>query len=323
MNKKPWTQALAGCALALAAAAPVAAADANYPTRPVKIIVSLPPGSGADTAARFVALRLQQRFQQSFVVENRAGANSFIAAQAVARAEPDGYTLFVASNSPMTTNLVAFKQLPYDPVRDFAPVAPLARFPMVFVVPASAPHRSMAELTAQLAKGQSSYASGTATYRLAIEQFQLQHQVSALHVPYKGTSAALTDLAGGNVDFSLADLSAVLPLVRGGKLRALAVTSETRQKELPQVQTMAESGSPGYTFYAWVGAFAPANVDPAIVAKLSAAIADAMASPEAESFLRGVGGEPMRGTPAELRAFQEREIAAMRRIADQVKMAPE
>ena len=323
----PWQRPLAALALALTlglgAGQAAAAAPADYPNRPVKIVVSLPPGSGADTVARHLATWLQQRLKQPFVVENKPGANSFLAAQAVARAEPDGYTMFVASNSPMSTNLVAFKQLPYDPVRDFVPVAPLARFPMALVVAAPSPYRTLAELTTQLRAGKSSYGGGTATYRLAIEQYQLQNAVSAMHVPYKGTSAALLDLAGGNVDFSMGDISAVLPLVRGGKLRALAVTSRTRQKEPPEVPTMIESGNPGYEFYAWVAAFFPAKVDPAIVRKVAAAAGDMLKSPATVAFLAGIGGEPMPGGPQELADFQEREIANLRRIAAKVKMEQE
>lgn len=183
-----------------------------------------------------------------------------LAAQAVARAEPDGCTMFVASNSPMSTNLVAVKQLPYDPVRDFVPVAPLARFPMALVVAAPSPYRTLAELTTQLP---------------------------------------------------------------GGKLRALAATSRTRHRELPEVPTMIESGNPGYEFHAWVAAFFPAKVDPAIVRKVAAAAGAMLKSPATVALLAGIGGEPMPGGPQELADFQECEIANLRRIAAKVKMEQE
>lgn len=305
---------------------PALAAPADeWPNKPVKIIVSLPPGSGADTIARYVATQLQQRYKQPFVVENKPGANSFIAAQFVAKAPADGYTLFWASNSPMTTNVLAFKQLPYDPLADFTPIALGARFPMAFVVAANSRLRSMADLSSHLraAGTKANYASGTATYRLAIEQFQLQVGATATHVPYKGTSAAVMGLAGGDVDFSLAEVSAVTPLIRGGKLRALAVTGKTRQKDLPEVPTMAEAGVPGYEFYAWVGGFFPAKVDPAIVDKAAAAIQQALSSQAGRDYVLSLGGIPAVAGPRELREFQEKELSQLRAIAHKVNMEQE
>lgn len=318
-----------GALLALAASfvctGALAGSADDWPNKPVKVIVSLPPGSGADTIARYVATQLQQRFKQPFVVENRPGANSFIAAQFVAKAPADGYTLFWASNSPMTTNVVAFKQLPYDPLTDFAPIALGARFPMAFVVSANSPLRTMADLTAHLRKvgSKANYGSGTATYRLAIEQYQLQVGATAAHVPYKGTAAAVMALAGGELDFSLAEVSAVAPLIRGGKLRALAVTGKMRQKDLPEVPTMAEAGMPGYEFYAWVGGFFPAKVDPAIVEKAAAAVQQVLGVKEGRDYVLSLGGIPAVVGPRELREFQEKELTQLRAIADKVKMEQE
>lgn len=303
----------------------LAAAADDWPNKPVKIVVSLPPGSGADTIARYVATQLQQRYKQPFVVENKPGANSFIAAQFVAKAPADGYTLFWASNSPMTTNVLAFKQLPYDPLADFAPIALGARFPMAFVVAGNSRLRSMADLAAHLrmAGSKANYGSGTATYRLAIEQYQLQMGATATHVPYKGTAAAVMGLASGDVDFSLAEVSAVTPLIRGGKLRALAVTGKTRQKDLPDVPTMAEAGVPGYEFYAWVGGFFPAKVDPAIVDKAAAGIQQALSSQAGRDYVLSLGGIPAVAGPRELREFQEKELSQLRAIAHKVKMEQE
>lgn len=312
--------------IAAAAGQPAMAAPADdWPSKPVKVIVSLPPGSGADTIARFVAAQLQQRFKQPFVVENKTGANSFIAAQFVAKAPADGHTLFWASNSPMTTNLVIFKQLPYDPLADFAPMVLGARFPMAFVVPASSPLRTMADLTAHLRKNGAkvNYGSGTATYRLAIEQYQLQIGAAATHVPYKGTSAAVMGLAAGDVEYSLAEVSAVTPLIKGGKLRALAVTGQARQKDLVDVPTMAEAGIPGYEFYAWVGGFFPAKVDPAIVKKASDAALEVLRSKEGTDYVQGLGGILAAAGPKELREFQEKEITLLRVIAHKVNLEQE
>lgn len=313
----PRTLALAVLSVAALAQGGSARAASDYPAHPVKIIVSLPPGSGADTTARFLSKHLAERFKQPFVVENRPGANSFIAAQAVATAPPDGYTLFVASNSPMTTNAAVFKNLPYDALKDFAPVAPIARFPMALVVPAQSPYRSVADLVAaaRAAPGQLNFASGTATYQVVLELFHEQNGIKATHVPYKGTSAALADVAGGVVQYSVADVSAALPLIRGGKLRPLAVTSTRRIKDLPDVPTMQESGNKGFEAYAWTAAFFPAKVDPAIVARVSDAVQALVRSEEGKAFMEQLGGEPFVGGPATLAAFQRDELASMRRIA--------
>ncbi|AQD41837.1 Bug family tripartite tricarboxylate transporter substrate binding protein [Bordetella pertussis] len=311
------TLALALLSVAALAQGGSARAASDYPAHPVKIIVSLPPGSGADTTARFLSKHLAERFKQPFVVENRPGGNSFIAAQAVATAPPDGYTLFVASNSPMTTNAAVFKNLPYDAVKDFAPVAPIARFPMALVVPANSPYRSVADLVAaaRATPGQLNFASGTATYQVVLELFHEQNGIKATHVPYKGTSAALADVAGGVVQYSVADVSAALPLIRGGKLRPLAVTSTRRIKDLPDVPTMQESGNKGFEAYAWTAAFFPAKVDPAIVARVSDAVQALVRSQEGKAFMEQLGGEPFVGGPDTLAAFQRDELASMRRIA--------
>ncbi|CCJ51194.1 Bug family tripartite tricarboxylate transporter substrate binding protein [Bordetella parapertussis] len=311
------TLALALLSVAALAQGGSARAASDYPAHPVKIIVSLPPGSGADTTARFLSKHLAERFKQPFVVENRPGGNSFIAAQAVATAPPDGYTLFVASNSPMTTNAAVFKNLPYDAVKDFAPVAPIARFPMALVVPANSPYRSVADLVAaaRAAPGQLNFASGTATYQVVLELFHEQNGIKATHVPYKGTSAALADVAGGVVQYSVADVSAALPLIRGGKLRPLAVTSTRRIKDLPDVPTMQESGNKGFEAYAWTAVFFPAKVDPAIVARVSDAVQALVRSQEGKAFMEQLGGEPFVGGPDTLAAFQRDELASMRCIA--------
>ncbi|HYG44642.1 MAG TPA: tripartite tricarboxylate transporter substrate binding protein [Bordetella sp.] len=312
-------------AATLAMGASPCALAAPYPERPVKIIVSLPPGSGADSTARFLSKHLGATFKQPFIVENRPGANSFIAAQAVAGAPPDGYTMFVASNSPMTTNAAVFKNLPYDAVNDFAPVAPIAKFPMVIVVPENSPYRSIADLVsaARAAPGKLNYASGTATYRVVMELFHEQNGISATHVPYKGTSAALTDVAAGVAQYTVADVSAALPLIRGGKLHPLAVTSAQRIESLPDVPTLEESGTKGYKAYAWTAAFFPAKVDPAIIAQVSAAIEEAMRSPQGVAFLAKLGGQAFNGGPQLLRDFQLEELRTMQRIAKQANIQQE
>lgn len=293
------------------------AQPAAYPSHAVKIIVSLPPGSGADSTARFLSKHLSEQFKQPFVVENRPGANSFIAAQAVATAPADGYTMFVTSNSPMTTNAAVFKKLPYDPVNDFTPVAPVARFPMVLVVPAKSPYQQVSDLVsaARAHPGDLNFGSGTATYQVVAELFHEKNGIKATHVAYKGTSAALTDVAGGVVQYTFADVSATLPMIRGGLLRALAVTSTTRINDLPDVPTMQESGTKDFEAYAWTAVFFPAKVSPEIVNTIARSVQDLIKRPEGATFLAKLGGEAFIGGPEDLRAFQIDETERMKRTA--------
>ncbi|MFJ4292250.1 Bug family tripartite tricarboxylate transporter substrate binding protein [Cupriavidus sp. NPDC089707] len=293
-----------------------AAAQPDYPSRPVKIIVSLPPGSGADSTARFIAQKLGDRFHQPFVVENRPGANGFIGARAAAEAAPDGYTLFVGSNSSMVTNAALFRTLPYDPVKDFVPVERLARFAMVVVVPASSPYKTLGNLVDAIRQspGKLNYASGSAGYQVYTELFHERFRLKGNAISYKGTAPAMTDVAAGNVDYGIGEISAVLPLIRAGRIRPLAVTDAQRLKDLPQVPTVAESGAPGFDVTAWTGVFAPARVPETIVKALSDAVRTAMQQPDSIRFVTGLGGTVYPGSPQELRRFQLAEIARTREI---------
>ncbi|WP_349604790.1 tripartite tricarboxylate transporter substrate binding protein [Cupriavidus sp. DF5525] len=293
-----------------------AAAQSDFPNRPVKVIVSLPPGSGADTTARFISQHLSEKFKQPFVVENRPGANSFIGARAVAEAAPDGYTLFVGSNSSMVTNVAVFRSMPYDPVKDFVPVERIARFAMVVVVPASSPYKTLDNLVeaARKAPGRLNYASGSAGYQVAVELFHERFRIKGNPITYKGTAPAMTDVAAGNVDYSIGEISSVLPLIRAGRLRALAVTDTRRLKELPQVPTVAESGASGFEVFAWTGVFAPAKVPERIVKALSDAVRETMQQRDSVKFIENLGGSVFSGGPQQLRQFQLAEIQRTREI---------
>ncbi|WP_444634371.1 Bug family tripartite tricarboxylate transporter substrate binding protein [Cupriavidus oxalaticus] len=297
-----------------------ALAQAAYPNRPVKIVVSLPPGSGTDTTARFVAQALSAKFHQPFVVENRPGANGFIGARAAAEAAPDGYTLFVGSNSTMVTNVALFRNLPYDPVKDFAPVERIARFALVVVVPAASPFRTLAELVdaARKAPRKLNYAAGSPGYQVFIELLNERFGIHAAPIAYKGTAPAMTDVAAGQVDYSMAEISAVTPLIRAGRLRAVAVTDTHRLKELPEIPTVAESGAPGFDVSAWTGLFAPANVPAPIIRSLSDAVRAALQAPAGVKFVEGLGGTVYTGSTGRLRDFQ---LAEIQRTRDIVKTA--
>jgi tripartite-type tricarboxylate transporter receptor subunit TctC len=199
---------------------------AAYPEHPIKMIVSFPPGSGTDTNARYAAQKLQERIGVPVIVENRPGANSFIAAEAVVNAKPDGYTLLLASNSPVTTNVVMFKKLPYDPVTQLAPIAKLAYGPMALAVKADSSFKSVEDLIeyAKQKPDALNYGAGSASYRIATELFLTEAGIKAEYIPYKGAAPALTDLGGGHVDFVFADLGAVVPFLQSGAMRILAVT---------------------------------------------------------------------------------------------------
>ncbi|GAA5231680.1 tripartite tricarboxylate transporter substrate binding protein [Verticiella sediminum] len=317
-------QFMAAAAIGLLAAVSHAA-QAAYPERTVKVIVSLPPGSGADTTARFIAKHLTQTMGQPFVVENRPGANSFIAARAVAEAPADGYTMFVASNSPMVTNAAVFTSLPYDPMKDFAPVTSIARFPMVLVVPAASAYQRVEDLVAaaKQAPGSLNYGSGTPTYQVAMEQFHALSAIRGTAIHYKGTAPAMTDLAGGNVDYSIGEVSSVTPLINGGRLRALGVASDKRIRELPQTPTIAEQLGQPFEAYAWTGVFFPAGTPEPIVTEISERVRALLESDEGKNFIEGLGGEVFALGPASFRDFQASEIQATRDIVQKAGISVE
>ncbi|MFY0476895.1 Bug family tripartite tricarboxylate transporter substrate binding protein [Achromobacter marplatensis] len=300
--------------LALAGAAwlalPAASAQAAYPDKPIRLIVSFPPGSGTDSNARYVAKKMEEKLGVAVTVENRPGGNSFIAAQAVAVAPPDGYTLLLASNSPVATNAAMFKHLPYDPVNDFAPVARLGYGAMALVVKADAPYKTVADLVnaARQRPGELNFGSGSASYQIATELFLAMGGIKANHVPYRGAAPALTDLAGGQVDFVFADYGAVIPFVQSGRMRLLAVTGDTRLKSAPDTPTLQESGFPGYYMVNWTAAFAPARTPAAIIDKLAGVLLGIFGTADAAEFLARTNWEVFPVGPKELGVFQRDEI---------------
>ncbi len=328
MHPKPlaqhWTRrALVICAALFAAhSAAATAAERDYPNRPVRLIIAMPPGGGLDTTARYLARELTDRLKQPFVVENRPGANSIIAAKAVASAPADGYTLWLSSNSPMVTNPAVFKSLPYDPVNDYTPIARVVRLPLVIAVPAASPYATLQSLMAagRAAPGKLNYASGSATYQVVLELINEQHHVKANAVPYKGTVPAITDLAAGNVDYSIGEVSAVLPLARSGKVKLLAVTSAQRLKDLPEVPTVAESGTSGLDIDGWIGLYGPAKLPPKLVDTLADAVDGILRKPSTVEAVGKLNGVVYPGGPQELKAFQAREFERTQKIVRTAKI---
>jgi tripartite-type tricarboxylate transporter receptor subunit TctC len=299
-----------GFFLALAIAILPAATQAQgYPQRSVKVVLPYPAGGPTDIVARIVAQKLSDSLQQPFVVENRPGATGTMGTDAVAKARPDGYTLLVnASVQVIYPNL--FPAIAFDPMKDFAPVGVLAKGPLALVVNPGLPVKSVPELVA-LAKGSpgkltfASSGNGAATH-LAAEAFRLAAGVDIRHVAYKGSAPALSDVAAGHVDLMFDSVASSGALVRGGKLRALAVTSARRSGALPDLPTVAESVS-GYDMGTWYGLWAPAGTSPEVVKLLSQHVNQALRSPEAQDRLKGLGLEANADTPEAFAAFLRAE----------------
>jgi len=282
-----------------------------YPSKAVRVIAGFPPGSGADITGRVIGVKLYEATGQQFFVDNRPGAGSNIAAELAAKSPPDGYTLFIGTVAN-TINATLYSKLPFDFARDFAPVALTTAAPNVLVVHPSVPVKSVKELVA-LAKsrpGQLNFASagtGTAPH-LSGELFNAMAGVKMTHVPYKGSPPAVIDLLAGSVDVMFSPASSVIPHVKSGRLRALAVTTAARLPSLPELPTVAESGLKGYETITWFGIMAPAKTPPAIVARLNAEIVKALSLPDVRSQFELQGIEILGGTPERFAGYIREEI---------------
>jgi tripartite-type tricarboxylate transporter receptor subunit TctC len=298
----------------LVIAAPAIAADAqSFPAKSIRIIVPFPVGGIADIMSRVFGQRFTEAWNQPVIVDNRPGAGGNIGADIVAKSPPDGYTLVMASIGTHAVNVSLFSKMPYDPVRDFAPVALVVEADGLLVLHPSVPVKTVRDLIAlaRARPGQLVYASagnGTAAH-LAGELFKSMAKVDIVHIPYKGNVPAITDLVGGQTSMLFATLPTVLPLAKAGRLRALAVTGAQRNPAIPEVPTMAESGLPGFEVTNWIGVFAPAGTPAEVVAKLNTEIMRIMRSPDVQSRLANEGAKFRPTTPGEFAAFQKAEIA--------------
>jgi tripartite-type tricarboxylate transporter receptor subunit TctC len=320
---RPW---LVAAGLVAAACSVAVAQSADYPNRPVRIIVNVSPGGGVDTATRIVAQRLADRMGQPFVVENRASASGNVGAEAVFHAEPDGYTLLSSSGSPLAINGWIYKKLNYDPA-GFEPIAIMSRIPNVLVVRNDFPARTVADFIAEVKAhpGKVSYASqgsGTASH-LTAELFMALTKTSLVHIPYKGTSPALNDLVAGHVDCSFIVLSSALELAKAGKLRILAVATDKRVDALPDVPTMAESGYPELVSSTWNAISAPPKTPAEIVIKLNTAINEALADTQVRARFRELQLITAGGSPATTKALIEQERQQWGRVVAAAGIKPE
>lgn len=279
-------------AFALAFAAP--AISAGYPERPVNVVVGFAPGGTNDILARLIAAKLQARLKQPFVVENRAGANSIIAADYVARAAADGYTLFVASSGALTINPAIYSKLSYDPQSAFKPVALLGSFPLVVVGNADFKGDKLADLKALAAShsdGSLTHGVGSSTFQLAAAYYARQVGVPMVHVNYRGTGPLVAALLGNEVEIGFVDVAGVISQINAGKLKPLAVTTAERSSVLPQVPTIAEAGLPGYDVPVWTGLVVPRDTPDEVVRVLQAALKDILADPDTVAKYRPLGME--------------------------------
>jgi len=275
----------------------------TYPNKPIRMVLGYPAGSGIDNVARQVAQRMEKALGQTVYVDNKPGALGNIAAQNVATSAPDGYSILFTPNSAPVANVHLFKKLPFDPVKDFAPVAPVATLGFVVLInPEKLPVKTLAELTTLLKKepGKYSYGTGNATGQVAGALYTHLTGVDVLNVPYKGVPPAVTDLIGGRIDFVMADASLAIPQIKGGRVKGLAVTNATRVTALKDVPTMAEAGLPGYDLIGWFGIFVPAKTPPEITRLLEKHVREVVADKGLAESLRSIGVEPWLGTSADL-----------------------
>jgi tripartite-type tricarboxylate transporter receptor subunit TctC len=302
------------------------AGAADYPSRPVTIIVPSTPGGTLDRASRLLGERLSERLGQPFVVEDRPGAGAIVGAQAVAKAAPDGYTLLMSSSAAHVLVPILRKQTPYDPIKDFVPLALVAHAPWVLVVNPSLPVNSVQDLI-KLAKekpGGLSYASGGPgnPAHIYAELLKSMTGIDMVHVPYKGVSAALNDIVGGHVPLMFSDLLPALPLIAAGKLRAVAVSSAERAPSLPQVPSVAEAGVPGFHAVGWAMMVAPANTPPEIVGKLHDELKRVLALPETREWIVKNGLTPAGSQPPDqLQRFVQAEMTRWTNVLEQIGVA--
>jgi len=311
-GQKPGLRRIAAALLATAAGAfAMGTAHAAYPDKPVRIVVGFSAGGTTDVIARIFAKELTEELGQSFVVENKPGAGSNIATDMVQRAAPDGYTLlFVAVTSAINQTL--YKNVTFDLTKDFTPVALGAKVPNILVVNHGVPVKSVQELVEYAKKnpGKLAFASsgsGTSIH-MAGELFKMKAGIDVLHVPYKGSAPAVTDLIGGQVQYMFDNMPSSWPHVQSGKLRALAVTTKERSKSAPDVPTMQESGFPGFDVSSWFGMIAPAGTPPEVVNKLNAAMQKALDKPEVQTSFEKLGAVGEKTTPAQFGAFIKSEV---------------
>ena len=312
--------------LALAALALATSAFAQpYPAKNITFIVPFAAGSATDQIARALGQSVAEQSKQTVVVENKPGASGFLAAQAAATAPADGHTVLITTNTTHAANEHLYKKLPYDPVKDFAPVTLLGKGGQIMIVNPKVPANTVMEFVALAKKspGKLTFGSGSSSSRIAGELLQQMAGIDILHVPYKSNPLAITDLLGGQIDMMITDTATGLPQIKGGKLRALGVTASKRSPLAPDIPTISEAGVKGYEMGYWFAAYVPAKTPPAVVARLRELLVNATTSATAKTFYEGSGTDPVTSTSDELAKFQASESGKWGKIVKAAKIDPE
>lgn len=322
MNRRRWIEL---CAAGLLASGASRVAGQAYPSRPIRLIVAYPPGGQSDLIGRLVAQKLGALLGVSVIVENRPGASGAVGVEAAARAPADGYALLLGSGGNLTLGPAIDSTLHYDTGRDFAPIARVARAPLVLAARADLPVASMSELIAYARKhpGKLTYASGATLTQVAIEALKVSFGLDIVYVPYKGSAPAMLDIAAGRVDIGLADVAVVAPYVTAGTAKLLASTGATRARSYPQVPTAAEQGVPGFVWESWHGLLAPAGTPAEAIATLQAAARKLVASAEFRDGLAGMGFDPIDEDPRMFPAFLKEETQRFRKLASLIELQVE
>lgn len=293
-------------------------AQTAYPAKPIRLIVPFPPGGGTDMIARAVAQKVADQNKWSVIVDNRPGAGGNLGVDAVAKADPDGYTLVMGQTSNLAINPTLYKKLPYDPLKDLTPVALVSSSPIVMAVPVNSRFKTFADVVAA-SKGKPDaltlgYSGNGTVAHLAGELAENAAGIQLRHIPYKGAAQAMTDLMGGQIDLYMSSVPTLLGHVRNGKLKVIAITSAQRSAQLPDVPTLAESGFKGFEAVTWFGVLAPAGTPAAIVAQLNKAINQALKQPDVADKLRSEGGEILGGTSEQFSALLRTEVPRWSKI---------
>ena len=312
-------------AAAIVAVAGGASAQPAYPNQPIKFVIPFAAGSATDTFARAVGAHMSTQYGQPVVVSNVPGGSGFIAANSVARATPDGYTVFVTSSSTHAANKSLFKKLSYDPVADFEPVAKLGLLTLAMITHPSVPASNLREFIAYAKAnlGKVSFGSGASSSRIAGELLKMMAGIDMFNVPYKSNPQAVTDLVGGQTSVVIADLTVTMPQVRGGRAKGLAVTSAKRSALAPELPTMSEAGVPGYELTAWLAAFVPAKTPGSLVDRLNEGFRVALADKDTVATLLNAGIEPEFSSPEQLRTFAAAETRKWAEIVKASGIRPE
>jgi tripartite-type tricarboxylate transporter receptor subunit TctC len=325
MTKRRFVQLALLASVALQGGLQNAAAQGAYPSQIIKFVVPFAAGSATDTLARVLGEKMSASLGQPIVVTNMPGASGSLGAQNVARAEPDGHTVLIGTNTTHASNQSLFKKLPYDPIGDFEPVSKLGRITLALVTNPSVPVSTTEELIAyaKANPGELTFGSGSGSSRLAGEMLKSLAHIDMLNVPYKSNPPAITDLLGGQISLVFADIATTLPHAKAGKLKALGVSSAKRSPLVPDLPTMAEAGVTGYDLTAWFAAYVPAGTPRQVVDKLNGTMKAALADEGAAKTLLGAGIEPESSTPEELKAFTITETEKWARIVKTAGIEPE